>query len=77
MAQSVEICIQGQFLVLNKTRMGPRPNFEWTHLKNAFFFKKKFQNSVAAKLSQLHEIVGEEKYGFFLLACKISAKSVK
>ena len=49
METSVEICIQGQFLVLNKTRMGTRQNFECTHLKNAFFSKKNFQNNADAK----------------------------
>ena len=46
---SMEICIQGQFFVLNKTKMGTYQNFECTHLKNAFFSKKKFQNSADAK----------------------------
>ena len=38
--QSVKICIQGQFFVLNKTRWGTRLIFECTPLKNTFFYQK-------------------------------------
>ena len=44
------------------------------HLKK----KKNFEVALTPnELTDDYKILGEEKYAFFLLACKISAKSVK
>ena len=46
--------------------------------KRVFSQKKHFKVALTPnELMDDYEILGEEKYAFFLLACKISAKSVQ
>ena len=78
--QSLKICIQGQFFVLNKTGWGTSLIFQCTPFKKRVFSKKKNHFEVALTPNELtyrYKILGKEKYAFFLLACKISAKSVQ
>ena len=79
LGQSVKICIRGQFFVLNKTRRGTRLIFlVYPFQKRVFLPKKHFEMALTPnQLTDDCKILGEEKYAFFLLACKISAKSVQ
>ena len=46
--------------------------------KRVFSSKKHFEEALTPnELTDDYKILGEEKYAFFLLACKISAKSVQ
>ena len=78
LVQSLKICMRGQYFMLKTTRLGTRLIFYCTPQKNVFFPKKNFEVALTQnELTDCYKILGEENYAFFLLACKISAKSVQ